>query len=262
MTRFEEGDFPALVTMRAISLEEMSSVSLMNRTDTKFLTKADTLALILRDAGDAGYRVCCINGERLMSYRSVYYDTPDLCMFTAHRNRKLVRQKVRVRRYVVSDDTFLEIKRKNNHRRTKKKRLAIPSGCIGDFSKASGASEFLESRTVWKAADLSPETSTDFERITLVDGGMTERVTIDINLEFENFRSGKTADLGPLVIIELKQDGTRHSVFRDILLKHRVFPYRVSKYCVAVTLTDPQARYGRFKEKIRHIEKMIEGKLL
>jgi len=262
MTRFEEKDFPALAAMRPISLEEMSEVSLMNRTDTKFLTSADSLSSILEEANEAGYRVCSINGERLMTYLSLYYDSPDLSMFTAHRNRKLVRQKVRVRTYLSSDDTFLEIKRKNNHRRTKKKRMSIPSRYIKDFAKAPGASDFLESRTVWKSGDLSPEVTTDFERLTLVDMGMSERITIDMNLCFENLRSGIKADLGPLVIIELKQDSTRCSAFRGILLRHRVFPYRISKYCVAVSLTDPQARIGRFKEKIRHIEKIINRKLL
>jgi hypothetical protein len=48
---------------------------------------------------------------------------------------------------------------------------------------------------------------------------------------------------------------------RQILLRHRVFPYRISKYCVAVTLTDPQARPGRFIEKVRHIEKLTGNKL-
>lgn len=259
---FTPEDFPALQRMQPISLDEMSAVSLMNRVDTKFVTTADVLSRILDDAKSAGYRVCQIEGVRLMPYLSVYYDTGDLTMYTAHRNGKLVRQKVRVRTYAVTGQTFLEIKRKNNHRRTKKKRMAIPADCMTDFSRAEGAEEFLSRKTMWTSGDLTPETTTDFDRITLVDPELSERLTIDLNLSFSNFRSGKSSHLGPLVIIELKQDGNRYSIFRDILLRHRVFPYRISKYCIAVTLTDPSARYGRFKKKVRHIEKITERKLL
>ena len=255
-------DFPALLQMSPISLSEMSAVSLMNRTDTKFVTSADRLAILLVQAKDAGYRVCQIAGERLMSYESVYYDTEGLDMFTAHRNKKMVRQKVRVRRYMTTGQTFLEIKRKNNHARTKKKRLLIPSDCIMCLNKAAEAPQFIENRTVWRLENLMPETTTDFDRITLVDGNLTERITIDLNLSFDNLRNGNSVSLGPIVIIELKQDGSMHSRFRDILLRNRIFPYRISKYCIAVSLTEPSARIGRFKEKIRYIEKITERKLI
>ena len=49
---------------------------------------------------------------------------------------------------------------------------------------------------------------------------------------------------------------------RAILLDRRVKPVRISKYCIAVTLTDPSARSGRFKVKVRTIEKTIGNKLI
>ncbi|MDE5889850.1 MAG: VTC domain-containing protein, partial [Bacteroidales bacterium] len=111
-------------------------------------------------------------------------------------------------------------------------------------------------------SELLPETTTDFSRMTLVNRDMTERLTIDTNLHFRNFRSGICAEAGNLVIIELKQDGKTYSQMKEILLRHRIFPYRLSKYCVAVSLTDPSARPGRFREKIQHIEKIINIKLI
>lgn len=258
---YKETDFDAIGRMDAVSLEEMSSVSLMNRIDTKFVTTTDKLRLVLEDALEAGYRVCEISGLRLMAYASVYYDTPDLQMFTAHRNGKKTRQKVRVRTYLIDDETFLEIKRKNNRGRTKKKRIGIPTASKMDFGAVPEAADFLAKKSWWKACDLAPETTTDFCRFTLVNSAMTERLTIDINLGFRNFRSGIEASLGDFVIIELKQDGRVESQMRQILLRHRVFPYRISKYCMAVTLTDPQARPGRFIEKVRYIEKLTGKKL-
>ena len=64
------------------------------------------------------------------------------------------------------------------------------------------------------------------------------------------------------MIIELKQDGRAESQMKGILLDLRIKPVRVSKYCIAVTLTDPQAKSGRFKGKVRRIEKTIGNKLV
>ena len=90
----------------------------------------------------------------------------------------------------------------------------------------------------------------------------TERLTIDTQLSFKNFRTGKETSLQNAVIIELKQDGRAGSQMKGILLDLRIKPVRVSKYCIAVTLTDPQAKSGRFKGKVRRIEKTIGNKLV
>lgn len=255
-------DFPAASEMSPVSLGEMKSVSLMNRTDTKYVTGTDSLKAIMDDALAAGYRICEISGERMLDYSSVYYDTQDLKMFTMHRNGKKRRQKVRVRTYLIDNVNFLEIKNKDNHGRTKKKRIEIPAEAEGDFTRSKSAVRFLEKESWWKASCISPETATDFSRMTLVNRDMTERLTIDTNLRFRNFRSGISAETGNLVIIELKQDGRTSSQMKEILLRHRVFPYRISKYCIAVALTDPSARPGRFLLKIRYIEKITNLKLI
>lgn len=258
---FKETDFDAIGRMHGITLEDMSSVSLMSRIDTKFVTTAPMLQQVLDDALESGYRIFEIEGRRLLDYASVYYDTSDLKMFTAHRNGKKTRQKVRVRTYLVDNQTFLEVKRKSNKGRTKKKRIRIPRDAVMNFGAVPEASDFLQKKSWWKAEDLTPETTTDFSRLTLVSREMTERITIDMNLRFRNFRSGAEVFLGDLVIIELKQEGSTRSQMKQILLSHRVLPYRISKYCIAVTLGDPQARPGRFIEKVRYIEKLTGKKL-
>jgi hypothetical protein len=63
------------------------------------------------------------------------------------------------------------------------------------------------------------------------------------------------------VIIELKQDGHAASQMKGILLKNRVKPVRISKYCIAETLTDPSAKHNRFKEKVRTMEKIINKQI-
>ena len=244
-----------------ISLEEMEGVKLLNRTDTKYLTNEAGLVGVLKDAAAAGYRALVVEGKKMSRYTSVYYDTEGLRMFLDHHNRHLVRQKVRTRTYVESGETYLEIKRKNNHGRTKKKRMEIPAAELMDFGADEKACEFLAAKSWFTVEELSPVLDTRFRRITLVNPAKTERLTIDTELFFTNFRTGKETDLQDAVIIELKQDGRAQSQMKGILLDHRIKPVRVSKYCIAETLTDPSARSGRFKVKVRTIEKTIGNKL-
>ncbi len=248
--------------MAPITLAEMDSIKLMNRIDTKYVTNEATLERVLEAAAAAGYRVLVSDGGRISPYDSVYYDTADLTMFYLHHNRRLVRQKVRTRSYVASGDTFLEIKRKNNHGRTSKKRIGIPCANMMDFGAIPEACEYLARHSWFQASDLSPSAQTAFSRITLVNPALTERLTIDTRLRFRNYRTGHATDLQDAVIIELKQDGRAVSQMKHILLDLRVKPLRVSKYCIAITLTDPAAKTGRFKVKVRAIEKIIGNKLV
>lgn len=251
----------ALNMLGTITLEEMDSVKLMNRIDTKYVTTEACLEEILGDAAGHGYRVLVTEESRISPYDSIYYDTPALKMFTDHHNRRLTRQKVRTRAYLNSRDAFLEIKRKNNKRRTKKKRMPIPFRELNDFCSDPAAAQFLEGHSAYTVDVISPVLETLFRRITLVNRAMTERLTIDTRLCFKNFRTGSEASLRDAVIIELKQDGHAASEMKDILLGHRVKPLRVSKYCIGVTLTDPSAKHNRFKRKVRTIEKIINKKI-
>lgn len=245
-----------------VTLEEMAAVKLMNRIDSKYLTDEATLLPLLRDARDAGYRVLVTNDARIAQYDTMYYDTSGLQMFLDHHNRRLTRQKVRTRIYVGSGLAFLEIKRKNNHGRTKKKRMQIPVDEFKAFASDAGAAEYLATRSDFSATQLSPSLETIFRRITLVNPSMTERLTIDTCLGFSNPRNAREACLKNGVIIELKQDGHAPSRMKQILLDHRVKPIRVSKYCIGVTLTDRDVKSNRFKLKIRKIEKQINNKLI
>ncbi|MBQ7623432.1 MAG: polyphosphate polymerase domain-containing protein, partial [Bacteroidales bacterium] len=190
-----------------ITLDEMEGVKLLNRIDTKFLTDEATLGKVLDDAAAAGYRALVADGVKTSPYNSVYFDTPELRMFLDHHNRRLVRQKVRTRVYVNSGAAYLEIKRKNNHGRTKKKRIGIGEAEMTAFSGNPEACAYLEKHSRFSAVELSPVLSTAFERITLVNPARTERLTIDTRLHFLNYRTGRKASLEDAVIIELKQDG-------------------------------------------------------
>lgn len=239
--------------MRPISLEEMNEVRLMNRVDTKYLLTSRQLLDTLRGVCDS-YYVQEVEGKRLASYSTVYYDTPDLRMYTIHHDRHLVRDKVRVRTYVDSHLTFCEVKHKTNKGRTKKKRIQVPQGTL--VTQDPEAAAFLAEKQPYPVASLSPNLETAFERITLVNYEKTERLTIDCNLVFNNMVTGTSASMDSLVVMELKQDGRAHSQLKDVLFELRIKPYKLSKYCIGTAMTRPEVKQNRFKKKLRRINKL------
>ena len=109
-----------------ISLEEMSGIKLMNRTETKYVTSYQMLKEILLVARH-DYRIQEVNGECNIAYHTIYLDTPDRDMYVTHQNGRIVREKIRIRTYINSDLTFLEVKNRNNKGRTDKRRIRIGS---------------------------------------------------------------------------------------------------------------------------------------
>ncbi len=239
--------------MKPITLDEMSSVKLMNRIDTKYVVTEAQLHAILLGIRDS-YYAQEVEGNRLSPYNTVYYDTPELTMYLIHHDRHLVRDKVRVRTYVDSHLTFCEVKHKNNKGRTKKKRIEVEP--IANILDNPEAAAFLAERQPYPVGSLSPHLVTLFDRFTLVNYDKTERLTIDCNLRFENLRSGLTASMGELAVMELKQDGRAHSLLKDVLFDMRIRPFKMSKYCIGTCLTRPDVKQNRFKKKLRRMEKL------
>lgn len=244
--------------MIPISLAEMESVKLMNRIDTKFVVPACLLPEMLRLA-QADYYIQEIDGQRFAAYDTLYYDTPDMQMYIRHHDRQLRRQKIRVRTYIDSDLTFLEVKNKNNKGRTKKKRIVVQTNDLQDID--AGQREWLAGKAWYDVATLQPQLHTRFERITLVNRAKTERLTIDTALRWENVQTGQTAALGDAVVVELKRDGNQPSGMLDILRSLRIKPLSMSKYCIGVALTNPTVKNNRFRPKLRKIQKLTSPTL-
>lgn len=241
-----------LSDLKPVSLEEMSAVRLMNRTDTKYITSLDVLPVILRLA-ENDYRIQEVDGQRNISYSTVYLDTPEKSMFLAHQSGRAVREKIRVRTYVDSGLTFLEVKNKNNKGRTDKKRIRV-SGCT-TLAK-EGANDFLHKHARYDLSVLNGQIENSFKRITLVNKAMTERLTIDTNVCFRNLSNGHEAEMGGVVIIELKRDGHQYSPIREVLRDLHIKSASISKYCLGSILTDPELKYNRFKPKLRQVKRI------
>ena len=239
-------------TFAPIGLDEMKSVRLMNRVDTKFVTTMPRLLDLLSLAKDE-YFMQQIGDVRNSAYTTLYYDTPGLEMYIMHHNGCLGRQKVRVREYVGSNLMFLEVKNKNNHRRTRKKRISIEEFNIDGEEKRA----FLNDLCWWDVDILEPALRNWFNRLTLVNKGMTERVTIDTGLRFHNYRSGRDVSLDQVVIVELKRDGNQPSPLLSMLRELHIHPHGFSKYCMGTALSNPGVKQNRFKPKLHYVDRMI-----
>ena len=236
-----------------ISLEEMKSVKLMNRTDTKFVTNISKLCELLKMALH-DYYVQEIDGERNLEYDTTYFDTKAFDMYTMHQCGHANRQKIRFRTYCISDLQFMEVKTKNNHGRTKKKRIEVNDMDLNDEEKR----HFLKKHLRFEVDTLQPALSNHFSRITLVNKGMTERLTIDTGLRFHNLLNGKDKDMGQLVVIELKRDGLVYSPVLHMLRQLRIQPHGFSKYCMGSALTgNDHLPVNRFKRKLIEINKLV-----
>ncbi len=246
-----------LAQLPPISLDEMSGIKLMNRTDTKFVTNKRKLARLLEMA-QGQYYAQQIEGSRIANYRTVYWDTPEYRFFLEHHNGRAPRQKIRVRTYLDSDLTFLEVKTKNNHGRTKKKRITVPDHDRNDIVEAGG-SDFTLKLTGETFDGINPTVQNRFQRITLVNKGKTERLTIDFNVSFHNFETDTDAETGELVIIELKRDGNVYSPVLDILRRLRIKPSGFSKYCIGSVMTNEHLKHNCFKPKLARVRHLVNA---
>lgn len=242
-----------LQTLTPISLEEMDRVKLQNRTDTKFVFEVSLLPQILSDIKEF-YSILEIKNKRTNSYQTLYYDTKDFTSYIQHHNEKANRIKVRFRKYIESDLNYLEVKFKNNKSRTIKSRKKIDSLETVLSTKSKG---FIEKHSFYKSDELVPALWNKFTRLTLVHKTQTERLTIDINLSFENFITNKTKEIPHLVIAEVKQEkASGNSDFIKAIKKHHIRPSGMSKYCVGTALLNPQLKSNNFKERILKIKKL------
>lgn len=248
-----------------ITLDEMSGIRLMNRTDTKFVTTVPVLQSLLRLAV-ADYRVQETGGERLSPYYTVYYDTPGRDMYVRHETGHANRQKLRIRSYVSAGLSFLEVKTKNNHGRTRKKRVAMtdfdalqPDHSVVFTAAADPYSVFLHDNLKYDARTVRQCVENRFNRVTLVNRNKTERLTIDTSLRFHSLVTDRECELANIAIIELKRDGLAPSPILAMLRQLRVKPMGFSKYCLGSALTDDSLPRGRIKQRLRAVNKMEQS---
>ena len=232
-----------------ITLEEMDDVKLMNRTDTKFVFERSLLPKLLKQLSQE-YKVLSVDNNRISEYKTLYFDTRDFQFYMDHHNGKENRFKVRIRNYVESELFFLEIKNKIKGR-TAKSRIRLE-----DFELELGhRSKTYVEEVMGEGINLEAKLWNGFHRITLVQEETTERLTLDIGLNFAWKDREKKYD--HIVIAELKQErADRASLFYSLMKENTIRPSGMSKYCVGVVSLFSDIKYNVFKEKLLLIDKL------
>ena len=233
-----------------ITLSEMDDVKLMSRTDTKFVFNFSRLPEFLEKLSQF-YRVLSIDGNLIHDYKSLYFDTEDRKFYIEHHNRRVNRNKIRFREYVGSGLTFLEIKLKNNKGKTIKKRIKVDS-ISEEITKKQ--QRYID-KIIGYPIEVSAKQWINFSRVTFVHKTQKERLTMDINLTFNNQKD--EGDLKNIVIAEVKQERmSRSSDFMRVAKEMSILPMRLSKYCMSTLSLNPKLKKNRFKEKSLFINKL------
>ncbi len=242
-----------LAGFKPITLKEMESVQLMSRFDMKYIFRLSQLNAFLEKVKD-DYQVLIIDGLQLFRYQNQYFDTAALKSYHDHHNSRASRYKIRYRKYVDNDKCFLEVKQKINTGLTKKSRLRV-----AEFKNelTPPELEFATQSLGVNPEQLFPQIFNNFSRITLVNIAAGERVTIDLLINFK--RGTAERSLNELVIAEVKQQHVSSlSVWKKLMQANRIFPTRISKYCLGTLLTNPGIKYNRFKPKLTVLKKICD----
>lgn len=239
-----------------ISLAEMDSVSLLNRTDTKFLMPLPQLLGVLESLTQE-YQILAVHGQRLNHYQTLYFDTPDFNLFHLHVNGRADQYKVRSREYIDSGDSFLEVKHKTSKGRTIKCRIPTPRP-VTEMTMEAG--DWLDGVLPFSSRQLQPKLWNTFTRITLVSKPRNERVTLDVDLTF--LTPENIVQLNGLAIAEVKMNsGHPDSPFVNQMHQARIHPCGFSKYCIGVSMLFDHVKKNALKSKILSVEKMIKGSI-
>jgi hypothetical protein len=225
----------------------MDNVKLLSRTDKKFMLNINQLHNWLNQIRDS-YKILIVNQKRLNAYCSLYFDTKDFRLYTAHHNKKLNRLKIRFRSYIESGIHFLEVKQKTNKGRTIKQRIDVATPGLFTPEVENFIRKFYTMNI-----PLINSLNIEYQRITLVNKKLPERVTIDLNLTFIDNETSRSLD--NIAIIEVKQDNLNIATEAELVLKEmRIKEGFMSKYCLGMALLKP-VKKNLFKPKIRKIIK-------
>jgi hypothetical protein len=244
----------ALANFQPITLAEMDSVKLMDRTDTKFVFPVSQLPQILREVRDH-YRALVVSGTRISKYETLYYDTADFDLYHRHHAGRSQRFKVRSRRYVESDLCFFEVKYRNNKGRTIKNRIRTP-----DIQHHIGENpaRLLGELTNLDPSKLKGTIWVNYQRATLVSKSTAERLTLDLGLAFRT--AHESMDFGKMVIAEVKREKANSpSPVISVLTDRRIRAGSISKYCLGLISTHAGLRKNNFMEQIRHFQRILNN---
>lgn len=241
-----------LYNLKSHQLADLDKANLMDRVDVKFMLPIATLPSLLKRLHQY-YSVLEIDGNRISRYYNQYFDTDNLSFYQDHHNGKLNRFKVRQRTYLDTNTKFLEVKFKNNQKRTIKSRI----NCNDTAKTDKNCNDFIYQEMGTSFDQLSVSQQSGYQRIALANEASAERLTLDFNLWYRLDDEKQKVTLPGFFIAELKQrKRTKMSPFFQLMSKNHIFPASFSKYCIGCALLYKNAiKTNQFKAVLSHVEK-------
>ncbi|HEY3186295.1 MAG TPA: polyphosphate polymerase domain-containing protein [Solirubrobacteraceae bacterium] len=232
-----------------IALDELNArAALLSRVDNKYIIDAPTVSALFERLED-DFLVLEIDGRRLFTYHTVYFDSEGLDLYHAHVQRRRRRFKCRSRCYVETGRNVFELKLKGLRGRTVKHQLEIDAACHGAMSadtRAFAERILREAYGYGLERRLEPVLPMTYQRVTLAAREGAERVTCDFSLDF-----GTASLADGHAIIESKSGNGRGAVDRHL----RALGVRpitsCSKYCAGIGLTRQGVRTNPFGRLLR-----------
>ncbi|MDZ4696566.1 MAG: polyphosphate polymerase domain-containing protein [Deltaproteobacteria bacterium] len=225
--------------------------ALLRRYDSKFLLPQDAFCPWLKSL-QPHYTILLAAQSPIANYRTVYFDTPERTSYHDHARGRRPRTKIRIRHYAERHLSFLEIKTKTNHGQTVKARQ---KRAFNDETLAVADHAFVAGLIRIDPLSLSPSLVTDFRRITLLARERDERVTVDLDMSFE--QRGDRQFFPPVALVEIKQGRfTRTTPAMAGLHAFHGRSVAFSKYCMSLALSGEVPRTHTFRPALRLLERM------
>ncbi|WP_422770823.1 polyphosphate polymerase domain-containing protein [Plantactinospora sp. WMMC1484] len=233
-----------------IGLDELTErAALQTRVDRKYVLPVSEAHAVIGQVGPDTLALE-IEGRRSFSYRSVYFDTPELTSYLLSAQRRRRRFKVRTRTYLDSAECWLEVKTRGPRGNTVKDRLPYPSDHETTLSPGRRFVEDVLARESIEVGDraFAPVLVTRYRRSTLFLAATVSRVTIDTELTWEG--AGEPLQLPDLAVIETKTGSTASCVDRLLWARgHR--PTRISKYATGMAALRPDLPCTPWRRTLR-----------
>lgn len=231
-----------------ISLADINArAGLQKRADNKYFVPWPIFVEFTKILSQT-YSVMEIDGRRIFSYDTQYFDTPDLHNYWCHVQGRRKRFKSRSRIYDTGLCVF-ELKVKNGRNETVKYKINYNPEDSRRITPA--AEEFLHSHLSAYGLDtqfeLVPTLHNTYQRVTFagLENAGGERVTCDLNLRFGEGDNWLAQLSNNVVLLEIKS--ARGRGYADQLLwRLGVRPGSGSKYCVGMSLIRDDLRFNRF----------------
>jgi len=238
-----------------ITLQKLNSkAEMLSRIDNKYVVPRSALQRLV-PALATEFDILDISNRRAFTYDTRYFDDAEHSAYFQHHQGQRKRFKVRMRRYVDAEISFLEVKVKAARGRTQKYRL--PADGALDGRLCDGSMDFV--RQTYSGQydqpfdyDLRQALDMRYRRITLVAKSGGERMTIDTDLRFRT-KNGTRVVGTDVFVVEAKSALGRG--FADIVLrqgKQRPIS-KCSKYCIGMAATGAVDRFNLFQPAMRKL---------